>query len=190
MGEHRGQPGFHEEPPGCAVLTSTDRKQVSLWRKHLQEFEKELYDYNMRHGCNYNPPLRLFVHPSTWSIISTQLLAPQDLSTMKGPTNDVAVEEYLRGIGRYSQAHAKPGELFCANPIQEYRNLKWPTQPGLSYVTAFDIYVSAWQDVTASLPDVDTPSDSELTPIMKAAIQPPWLRQTIERKTLSGKGRT
>ena len=26
---YRGHPGFHEEPPGCAVLTSTDRKEVS-----------------------------------------------------------------------------------------------------------------------------------------------------------------
>ena len=142
----------------------------------------------MRHECNYNPPLRLFVHPSTWAIISEQLLAPQDLSAMKGPTNDRAVEEYLRGIGRYAEAHGKPGELFCANPIQEYRNLRWPSQPGLSYVTAFDIYMAEWRKVTASLPDVDTPSDAELAPIMKAAIQPNWLREIIENKITAGKG--
>ena len=185
---HWGAPGFHEKPPGCAILASTDRREVALWRKLLQVFEEALYDYNLRHRCNYNPPLRLFVHPSTWATIGEQLLNPEHLTEMGKPTNDWAIEDYLRGTGDYADTHGKPGELYCSEPLEEYRNLRWPNQPGLSFVTAFDIYVDLWREVTASLPDVDTPTDAELAPIMRAAIMPEWLRKTIERKISSGKG--
>ena len=182
------QLGRYEEPPGCAVLTTTDRRDIALWRKQLQTFEKALMNYNMRNRCRYNPPLSLFVHPSTWATISEQLLSPTDMTRIGSPTNDAAVEEYLRGVGRYAKVHGMPGELYFAEPIQEYRNLDWPQHPTLSFVTAFDIYVSRWRGVTTSLPEVDRPPDAELAPIMRDAIHPEWLRRTITRKIESGKG--
>ena len=182
------RPGFHEEPPTCPILTSTDRQVVAIWRKHLQTFENALYEYNIRNGLRYSPPLKIFVHPSTWATIGEQLLAPEDMTKMGAPINDTAVEDYLRGVHRYSNAHGKPGELYCAEPVEEYKRLTWPERPGLSYVTAFDIYIAKWRQLTTSLPEADKPEDSELVPIMQQAIKPAWLRMTIARKIAGGKG--
>lgn len=59
---------------------------MAVWRKYLQTFEEALYQYNQRHHSNYNLPLKLFVHPSTWATIGEQLLAPEDQCELGGPT--------------------------------------------------------------------------------------------------------
>ena len=58
---------MHEQPPLCPELRSTDRREIATWRRHLQDFEEDLAAYNTRQGCRYNPPLKQFVHRSTWA---------------------------------------------------------------------------------------------------------------------------
>ena len=189
----RGHPrlpmmGAFEQPPSCVVLSSTDRREIASWRLHLASFEESLTEYNNRNGLAYDPPLKQFVNPDTWAIISEQLLAPHDLTEVGALPNNRAVERYLRGTGVYASMHGRPGELYCADPLAQYRNLRWPDTSQLSYTKAFDVYMSQWRAFTVSLPEVDRPEDIELVQIMLAAVRPEWLQRTIRRKITSGKG--
>ena len=177
-------------PPACPMLMSTGKRQVATWRKRLQCFEEELYEYNVQHGLRHNPTLRSSVHPSVWSTISEQLLHPEDRSEMSAPPNHAAVEAYLRGTGPYEAIHGRPGEVYCADPLSAYRNLVWPDVSELSYVTAFDIYISRWRNFSQTLQEVDRLDEAELVPIMTAAIRPQWLQDTIVMKIATGKGHT
>ena len=169
-------------PPTCPMLTSSDRRQIAMWRKQL------LYSYNLQHGQQHNPALRLSVHPSVWAIISRQLLNTRDKTSIGSPPNHAAVECYLHGIGAYHGEHGRPGEVYCADPLAVYRSLKWPDVSTLSYVTAFDIYMSNWLAFTESLHDVDRVDDEDLVPILTRAIRPQWLQDTIVMKIANGKG--
>ena len=94
----------------------------------------------------------------------------------------------MRETGKYATAHGRPGEVYCVEPLALYKAIAWPVAQGLSYVTAFDVYVARWREVTTSLPEVDWPEDSELVPIMMAAVAPAWLQATVRTKVSSGKG--
>ena len=176
------------QPPACPMLTSSSRREVALWRKKLQLFEEELFEYNQQYGQRHDPALRKSVHPSVWAIISEQLLLPHDRSYMGSAPNHTAVETYLRGLDDYVGIHGRPGEVYCADPLAGYRALQWPDVTSLSYVTAFDIYNSRWREFTLSLTRVDRPEDAELVPVMTAAVRPHWLRDTITAKIATGKG--
>ena len=167
---------------------SSSKRQIALWRGRLSLFEEELYTYNRTNGLQHNPALRTCVHPSVWSTISEQLLHHTEKSNIGEPPRHEAVERYLRGMGIYQTTHGTPGQVYCSDPLAVYKSLGWPDVATLSYVTAFDIYMSRWRDFTQTLQQVDRLDDDELAPIMTAAIKPKWLQDTIVNKIATGKG--
>ena len=125
---------WQQTPPGpvCPMLMGSSKRHIALWRQQLEAFEEELWNYNVQYGQRFNPSLRLAVHHSVWAIISQQLLHPLDKSDIGGTPNHVAVERYLRGVGRYCSEHGRPGEVYCADPLAVYRGIPWPDVTALS----------------------------------------------------------
>ena len=89
-----------DKPKMDTKLQSTGSVIMSTWIiKDLTAFDRRASQFRLANPW-YVPTLSEWVEPSTWIRISEDMLDECD-KTEDGPPNDVAVESFLRGEGRY-----------------------------------------------------------------------------------------
>ena len=111
------------DEPKCAMLTSTGSEIMSLWFNELTDWNMRVARYRKSHP-GYYPQLSKWVEPEVWLRLSEDVLDPED-RTSCGPPNDLAVEELLRGEGRYAGRQGGKETIVQANPFQKLKQLKY-----------------------------------------------------------------
>ena len=103
-----------EKPPKLEMLRSTGAAIMTKWLNKLEDFNVRVKRFRLSHPY-YVPRLSDFVTPETWVMISEDMLDNRD-ATEDGPPNDDAVDDFLRGEGRYAK-QGKRGRMRRADPL-------------------------------------------------------------------------
>ena len=181
-----------EAPPTCEILRTTSKEGIAKWQGTLHRFNREKEWYNWQYNTNYNPPIWKWVASDVWTILSADLLLPEDATDpSKGEhPNDHAVTDMLLQRGKYSSTTSKKigAHGYRISVMQEFRALKWPTQGKLSHTARLDGYLTAWFALAASTKNMYMPIDKPLCEIMLQAVQPEYLREFVQARIYDGLG--
>ena len=96
------------------------------------------------------------------------MLDPED-KTEGGPPNDVAVEAFLRGEGKYEGRRKHGGKIIQGNVKERLEALVYQTKS--SHIQAYEHYMDQWNKIVTSLRDCEKPSAKLTAKIILAAIK-------------------
>ena len=181
-----------ETPPTCEILSTTSKEGIAKWQGILQRFNRERAWYNCQYNTNYDPPLWKWVAPEVLTILSAELLLPEDATDpCKGePPNVSAVTDLLLQRGKYSTKHKNKVGAYGIHTdvLHEFSAIKWPTDRELSHTARLDKYLTTWFTLAATIYDARMPIDKPFCKIMIQAIQPDDLRKLVVARMYDGLG--
>jgi len=185
MGMYPPPTSASEKPKMQKKLDSSGSVMLADWIcNQLEPFDRRVRQFRLANPW-YVPTLSEWVTPKTWKRISEDMLDEKD-RTDGGPPNDIGVEAFLRGEGRYEGRREHGGKIIQGNVKGKLEALVWETKD--THMQAYEKYMDKWTKVTGQLRECEKPSARLAAKVMLKAIQPKALRERIIAKTYDGLG--
>lgn len=174
----------NDEPECASTLSSTGSEAIALWQNDVALWDIEVTRHQQAHP-HYRPRLSKWVQPHIWKLISDEMLDPED-QTRNGIPNDEMTEQFLRETDKYTGRTRDVGKVLHTNALQEFQNIAWPTLD--TNIAGYDNYMTQWNKIQQTMYTAQIPKEPQLIEILRAAIQPPLLKQRVLARMWSGLG--
>ena len=157
---------------------------MTTWQSKLEDFNVRVKRFRLTHPY-YVPRLSDFVEPDIWTMMSETMLKEED-QTDSGPPNDDAVDDMLRGEGKYADYEKERSRMMHTNPLQAFEAIRWTLKA--TNVEGFEACASQWRKLTRTMCKVQLPKQKELCKIMFEKIRPAELKRRVREKMSNGLG--